>query len=249
MTKGVLLFCFDTEHTKYHRILEKCVGLIKRNLRVEITVVTDIDTFKQMQPLGFVNYKLMEPELGNRKAGKDWRNVDRHMAYELSPYDVTLVMDIDYLPFTGNLRQLLDTQYDKKKKKNAYDLTGRNSFDQRRWSMIEMVWATVLVFRKGNKAKRIFDTVKHVKNYYQYYVEMYRIYDRSFRNDYAFAIALQQANGFVDYATIPLSLPTLPPDCEVVQMNDTGIAWKYQDQINFTTYQDVHVLNKELANV
>ena len=249
MTKGVLLFCFDTEHTKYHRILEKCVRLIKKNLRVEITVVTDIDTFKQIEPLGFVNYKLIEPELGNRKAGKEWRNVDRHMAYELSPYDVTLVIDIDYLPFTDNLKQLLDTRYDFLVSKHAYDLTGRNSFDHRRFSMIDMVWATVLVFRKGAKAKRIFDTVKHVKNFYQYYVEMYRIYDRSFRNDYAFAIALQQANGFMDYAQFPIHLPTLPPDCEVVQIDDTGIAWKYQDQINYTTDQDVHVLNKELANV
>ena len=249
MTKGILLFCFDTEHTKYHRILEKCVRLVKKNIQVDVTVVTDIDTFKQIRPLGFVNYKLIEPELGNRKAGKDWRNVDRHMAYELSPYDVTLVMDIDYLPFTDNLRQLLDTRYDFLVSKHAHDLTGRDSFDQRRFSMIDMVWATVLVFRKGTKAKRIFDTLKHVKQYYQHYVELYRIYDRSFRNDYAFAIALQQANGFVDYDTFPLKLPTLPPDCEVVELDDTGIAWKYQDQINYTTDQDVHVLNKELANV
>ena len=249
MTKGVLLFCFDTAETKYHKILERCVRLIKKNLKLDVTVVTDITTFEATAPLGFVNYKLIEPELGNRKSGKDWRNVDRHMAYELSPYDVTLVMDIDYLPFTDNLRQLLDTQYDFTVSKHAYDLTGRDSFDHRRWSMIDMVWATVFVFRKGKTAKRIFDTLKHVKQYYQHYVELYRIYDRSFRNDYAFAIALQQANGFVDYDTFPLKLPTLPPDCEVVELDDTGIAWKYQDQINYTTDQDVHVLNKELANV
>jgi len=246
MTKGVLLFCFDTEHTKYHRILEKCVRLIKKNLEVEITVVTDIHTFRQMAPLGFVNYKLMEPELGNRKAGKEWRNVDRHMAYELSPYDVTLVIDIDYLPFTDNLKQLLDTRYDFLVSKHAYDLTGRNSFDQRRWSMIDMVWATVFVFRKGKKAKRIFDTLKYVKDYYQYFVEMYRIYDRSFRNDYAFAIALQQANGFLDYDTLPIKLSTLPPDCKLIKFTDTGIAWQYNDQINYTENQDVHILNKEI---
>ena len=249
MTKGVLLFCFDTEQTKYHRILEKCVRLVKKNLKVEITVVTDMETFRQMRPLGFINYKLIEPELGNRKAGRDWRNVDRHMAYELSPYDVTLVMDIDYLPFTDNLLQLMDTRYDFLVSKHAHDLTGRDSFDTRRWSMIDMVWATVLVFRKGSKAKRIFDTVKHVKEYYQHYMELYRIYDRSYRNDYAFAIALQQANGFVDYDTFELRLPTLPPDCKILKVDEMGLAWHYQDQINYTTDQDVHVLNKELANV
>lgn len=246
MTKGVLLFCFDTADVKYHKILERCVELIKKNLQLQITVVTNYDTFKQIKPLGFINYKFVEPELGNTKLGKEWRNVDRHLAYELSPYDTTMVMDIDYLPFTDNLRQFLDTDYDFLISKHAHDLTDRNSFDQRRWSMIDMVWATVFVFRKGKKAKRIFDTLKYVKDYYQYFVEMYRIYDRSFRNDYAFAIALQQANGFLDYDTLPIKLSTLPPDCKLIKFTDTGIAWQYNDQINYTENQDVHILNKEI---
>ena len=249
MTKGVLLFCFDTAEVKYHKILERCVSLVKKNLKLEITVVTNFDTYKKLKPLGFVNYKFIEPELGNTKLGKEWRNVDRHLAYELSPYDTTMVMDIDYLPFSDNLRQFLYTGYDFLVSRTAHDLTGRNTFDQRRWSMIDMVWATVFVFRKGKKAKRVFETLKYVKDYYAYFLELYRIYDKQFRNDYAFAIALQQANGFLDYDTLPISLPTLPPDCEVVQIDDTGIAWKYQDQITYTTDHDVHVLNKELADV
>jgi len=44
-------------------------------------------------------------------------------------------------------------------------------------------------------------------------------------------------------------LPTLPPDCEVVEMTNEGIAWKYNDQISYVTGQDVHVLNKELFDV
>ena len=109
MTKGILLFCFDTPETKYHTVLERCVGLIKKNLQLEITVVTNHETFKKIKPLGFINYKLIEPELGNKKNGKEWRNVDRHLAYELSPYETTLVMDIDYFPFTDNLKQFLNT--------------------------------------------------------------------------------------------------------------------------------------------
>ena len=45
-------------------------------------------------------------------AGKTWKNVDRHLAYELSPYAKTLVMDIDYFCFTDNLKQFLNTDYD-----------------------------------------------------------------------------------------------------------------------------------------
>jgi hypothetical protein len=249
MTKGVLLFCFDTAQVQYHKILERCVHLIKKNLQLEITVVTNFSTFKKIKPLGFINYKFIEPELGNTKMGKEWRNVDRHLSYELSPYDTTLVMDIDYLPFTDDLRQCMDTCYDFLISKSALDLTNRNSFNQRQWSMIDMVWATVFVFRKGKKAKRIFDTLKYVKDYYAYFLELYRIYDKQFRNDYAFAIALEQANGFITYDTLPMALPTLPPDCNILQVNETGIVWQYNDQINYTENQDVHVLNKELANV
>jgi len=249
MKKGVLLFCFDTIDHEYHKILERCVYLIKKNLKLEITVVTDIVTYKRLKPLGFVNYKLIEPEIGNRKNGQDWLNVDRHMAYELSPYDVTLVMDIDYFPFTDNLRKFLDTKYDFLISKNAYDLTNRNSFDTRRFSIIDMVWATVFVFRKCEKTRMLFDMVKYVKSYYSYFCDMYRIYDKRFRNDYAFAIALEQLNGFISYDTLPYRLPTLPPDCKVIGMDDTGLAWRHNDQINYTNDQDVHVLNKEVAHV
>jgi len=170
MSKGVLLFCFDTEHTRYHRILERCVRLVQKNISKNITVITDFKTYSMMSPMGHINYRFIEPELGNKKNGLEWRNVDRHMAYELSPYDTTLVMDIDYLPFSDDLAKFLDTRYDFLVSKEAYDLTGRDSFDLRRYSMIDMVWATVLVFRKGPKAKRVFDCVKYIKSYYSYFL-------------------------------------------------------------------------------
>jgi hypothetical protein len=249
MTKGVLLFCFDTAEVKYHKILERCVGLIKKNLNSEITVVTDFNTFSKLKSLGFINYKFIEPELGNTKNGVEWRNVDRHMAYELSPYDTTLVMDIDYFCFTDNLKQLFDTDHDFLVPDTAHDLSGRNTFDQRRWSMIPMVWATVLLFKKNHRVKMIFDTVKYVKQYYSYFTDMYRVYAKNLRNDYLFAMALQQINGFTGYDKLPFPLPTLPPDCEVVKITDNGLAWKHGDQISYVEDQDVHVLNKELLNV
>ena len=82
MSKGVLLFCFDTEHTRYHRILERCVRLVRKNISDQITVVTDFHTYQRMSPMGHINYRFIEPELGNKKNGQEWRNVDRHMAYD-----------------------------------------------------------------------------------------------------------------------------------------------------------------------
>ena len=112
-----------------------------------------------------------------------------------------------------------------------------------------MVWATVFIFKKTPKSKKIFDMIKYVKKHYPHFNQLYRIFAQNLRNDYVFAIALQQLNGFVDYDTLPIALSTLPPDCKVVKMTDDGIAWSYNDQINFIEHQDVHVLNKEVADV
>ena len=49
MNRGVLLFCFDTEHTKYHKILEKCVGLIKKNLKLAYGNDTISSLIKQFE--------------------------------------------------------------------------------------------------------------------------------------------------------------------------------------------------------
>jgi hypothetical protein len=175
----------------------------------------------------FVDYKLIEPETGNTLLGKEWKNCDRHMAYELSPYDKTLVLDIDYFCFTDNLKSCFDTQHEFLVTSRAHDLAGFNSFDLREFSMIPMVWATVLYFRKTEKVKKIFQTVKYVKDWYPYFVELYRINSKNFRNDYAFAIALRQINGFMDYEQFPFSIPTLPRDCEVTQITEKGLSWKY----------------------
>ena len=249
MSKGILLFCFDTEQTKYHKILEKSVGLIKKHLALPITVVTNFATFKQLKPLGWIDYKFIEPELGNTKGGKPWNNADRHMAYEISPYESTLVMDIDYFCFSDNLLQMFDTKYDFLVTDRAYDLSGRNSFDHRRFSMIPMVWATVLMFKKNEKVKKIFDMVKYVKKFYPYFNDLYRIASNNLRNDYVFAIALQQINGFTGYAKFPFALATLPPDCKVVKMEEDGIAWTYDGKVDYIEGHDVHVLRKEIDYV
>jgi len=249
MSKGVLLFCFDTQDTKYHKILERCVELVKKNLKVPITVITNFETFKKMLPMGFVNYKFIEPERGNKLGGKDWNNVDRHLAYELSPYDTTMVLDIDYFCFTDNLTQCFHTDYDFLVPDRAYDLTGKNSFDLRKWSMIPMVWATVLLFKKNDKVKKIFETVKYIKKHYQYFNAMYRIHGKNLRNDYLFAMALQQINGFIGYEKLPFALPTLPRNCKILTMTNTGITWKDHNTIGYVENQDVHVLNKELFDV
>ena len=211
MSNGVLLFCFNTETCEYYRIAERCVELIKKNLKLEITIVTNLETFKKLKPLGMINYKLINNETGNKRGKEQWHNF--------------LIHD------------------------KIHDLTNKDVYNFRFNSIIPMLWATVIVFKKTSRAKRIFDMVKYIKQHYQHFCDLYRVDIRNFRNDYAFSIAVNQVNGHIQQKFLPGKLPTLPGIAKVLKINDTGVVFKYDDKINYVENQDVHILDKELTNV
>jgi len=249
MKKGVLLFCFNTPTCDYHKIAEHCVRLIKKNLKLEITIVTNFETYKRFKPMGFINFILHDHAKGNKRMGQEWNNLDRCHAYDLSPYDKTILIDCDYFPFTDHLLTYLEVDDDFLIHDKIHDLTHKGVYNFRNNSVIPMLWATVIVFEKTQRAKSIFDMVKYIKKHYQYFCDLYRIDFRNFRNDYAFTIALNQVNGHTQQKFLPGNLPTLPGIAKVLEIKDNGIIFKYDNKINFVEDQDVHIIDKELYNV
>tara|TARA_R100001015_G_scaffold17578_1_gene9788 strand:- start:1041 stop:1793 length:753 start_codon:yes stop_codon:yes gene_type:complete len=249
MTTGVLLYCFDTPETNYHKLAERCVAQIKKHLQLEITIVTDIFTYKKFKPMGMINYKLVEAETTNSRSyrGKKipWYNKERALAYEHSPYDTTILMDCDYFVFSKTLLELCETKFDIMLHDKVNDLTGKDMILGDNESSLPLVWATVTLFRKSEKTKRIFDLIKHIQEYYVHYKNLYRIKFPNYRNDYAFAIALHQLNLG---NTIPTPMSMLADSVDVIESDDEGIVFKYQDNVNFTSGLDVHVMDKEWCN-
>ena len=47
MTTGVLMYCFDTPEVNYHLLAERCVAQIRKYLKLEITIVTNFETFEK----------------------------------------------------------------------------------------------------------------------------------------------------------------------------------------------------------
>ena len=249
MKTGVMMYCFNTEFYRYDKIAAKTVPLAKKNLGLEVTLVTNSETYDKLPPLGFVNYKLIENEKGNTIDSKPWHNLDRHRAYEISPYDTTLLLDLDYFCYTDHLLTYANSKNDFLIHDKVYDITGNGSYDFRRNSIIPMLWATVIVFKKTNRAKRVFDMVKHIKEHYQYYCSLYRVDFKNFRNDYAFAMALHQVDGFVSTSKLPVALPTLPGSAKVTHFDEQGITWEMANQMGIVTGTDVHVIDKGVAHV
>ena len=245
MSKGVLLFCTNTPTCEYHKIAEHCVELIKKNLKLEITIITDFDTYKKFKPMGMINYKLIEPEIGNKRLGEQWNQLERRDAYNLSPYDTTILIDCDYFCYTNNLLTYIDQKEDFLIHDKIHDLTGSGVYNFRDDSIIPMLWATVIVFKKTERVKKIFDMVSHIKDHYQYFCELYRIRFTNFRNDYAFSMALNQINGMTQQKFLPGRIATLPGLAKIKKFKPNGIVFEYEDKIGEIEDQDVHVINKE----
>ena len=253
MTTGVLLYCFDTPEVAYHKLAERCIKQIQKHLKLEITLVTNFETFKKFKPLGVINYKLVDNKIGNRRSYRGqsitWHNLERSMAYEHSPYDNTILMDCDYFVFTNNLLTYINTEYDFLLHNKVHDLTGEDMIEGRNESTVPIVWATVTIFRKSEFAEQVFDLIKHIQQYYDHYRNLYRIKFRNYRNDYAFAIALHQLNGMNAYKNfIPTPMAMLAHEVDVLEMSDTGIVYKYGKRLGAINNQDVHVMDKEFVN-
>jgi len=249
MQQGVLIYCFDTPEVSYHKVANVSMSLVREYLDLPITVITNHATLSSWQHRPEANFVIIENATNNTKLGLPWHNLERCEAFDNSPYDRTIVIDVDYLCFSDKLKSLCNSRHDFLIHDQAHDVSQRQVLTYERMAMLPLVWATVLIFSKTERVRRIFGAVKLVKQNYHHYCNLYRINYKNFRNDYAFAIALNQINGYHGYDVIPDSIATLPHDCQVLSRDHHGLNYRYLNNVNRITCQDVHVLNKEFANV
>ena len=248
MSAGVLIYCFNSEQVQYHRTTNFCIELIKKNLSLPVTVVTNSATKQHIN--GADSLVVIENQKNNQRFYKDktipWYNLERSSSYDHSPYDTTILLDSDYFVYTKNLLEVIASHYEFLLHNRVHDLTGRGRFEYNNSSMISLVWATVTVFKKTQRAKKIFDMIKHIQQNYSYFCKLYRIDFANFRNDYAFAMALNQIDGFNQQYFMPTAMSMIPTDTKVLKIDHTGIVFQYDKFVNLVTDQDVHVLDKEI---
>lgn len=242
-SKGVILFAFNTK-IDYVSIAEKSARLINKFLKLPVTLITNQDT----QSKYFDQVINVENDFENYRIGIDtgsiWKNGDRYRAYELSPYDHTLLLDSDYLILDNNLLKILDTCQDYVVMK-----TNRSPREKMNIKLGEMsidgVWATVVAFNKTPKAKCLFGLVGRVQRNYNYYRLLYKISHRNFRNDHAFAIADNILNGYKPSPGIPWSMMTLDNPIQQITVDGQRLVIREQEQAWVVPQQDLHVMDKQ----
>lgn len=241
-SRGVVLFAFNTDSVNYVYIAEQASRLIKHTLDLPVTLITEAGT----QSDYFDQIVYTENNVNNYRTGyaggTSWRNANRYSAYELSPYDETLLLDSDYLVLDKSLITILDVTQD-------YNLITQNqNMSQSMNSLmgqINFVWATVVIFKRTNRSQMLFELVQRIQHNYSYYRKLYNIQQRNFRNDYAFAIADNILNGYSLSKGIPWSMLTLDNIINKIELHQNKLVVREDNTAHVIPRQNIHIVDKD----
>lgn len=241
-SKGVLILYSENTSLNYKRLAELASRLAEHYLDLPCTVV-------KLQPVK-KNVRTFRYDDGIETI--EWNNVGRYSAYELSPYDETLLIDADYFIQNTNLGNYFETTNSFLCHNTSWDISGNDVFRHDQYltndgNGFEMRWATVIFFKKDTHAKNIFDTWKIVYENYEYYSRLFGFKFSPFRNDFALSIAYQICNGYKNTNTFIHKLPTISTTDTVLNYGNKNwlIKYKFKESYNVLRYKgDLHVMNK-----
>ena len=234
-SRGILAFALNTETTDYVSIANKTLSVASQKLKLPYTLITNTK----------------DNDLTNNRFDIDsntfvsWRNFNRHSAYELSPYDETLVVDVDYLVVDNSLLDIFKCNWDYLLQRNSHALTAEWA-DTMGDNSLPYVWATVFAFRKTPRAKLFFDLIDRIQKNYSYYRALFNIRERNYRNDYAFSIADIIINGYITQtSTIPGSLLAINQSINKIELQDSKFIVRDDSKAYIVPRTNLHIMSKK----
>lgn len=256
MTTGALMFAFNNEGIDYLKIAAWNAANIRRHLKIPVAVITDevvtTDVFDQVIHATKQDTDSRYFEDLNRTV--TWYNANRPDAWDLTPWDRTLLLDADYVIASDNLNLLLDMPTELMAFRDAYDMTNVNDFSGLNYfgkHHLPMWWATVMVFEHTNLTRFVFDSMKMIRANWQHYRDLYGINARTYRNDYALSIALGIVQGHTPYAdAIPWSMPSIMPGDKLTEYSRDAYKVEFTAQNGRREYccwanTDFHAMGKQ----
>lgn len=272
MKKGILIYAHNNESVDYALLSIISAGLAKKNLQVPVSLITDNKTVLWMKKskiyhraeIIFENIidNSIEYE-GNKRILHDgfdnktvpFINSDRFSAWDLTPYDRTLLIDSDFLILSSHLAEYWNADYDVMLGKEIKDFCDNRLGYYDRYisdTGVKLYWATTVMFTKNNYSKLFFDLVKYIKENYLKVSEIFRFNPAQFRNDIAFSIAKHILSGFEEIKSgdLPSVITTIDRDI-LFDVKDRKLSFlltpKMDQNYCAATVKDidVHVMNKQ----
>lgn len=272
MKKGILIIAHNNRDVDYAKMAIISGSLAKKSLSLPVSLITDVSTIEWMKESGTYDSAMLifeniietqRPQIDNYRKLHDGDNVNnvpfinanRSSAYDLTPYDHTLLIDSDFLIFTDILNNFWDIDDSVLLGESFSDIEGSRVGFLDKWTSetgVHLYWATTVMFKKDNYSKIFFNLVSFIKENYEYYSNLFRFDPRQYRNDISFSIAKHILDGFEK------SGPSLPPiltiqDKDVLLDFDNNLITVLVKEISgnegfilgSVKDQDIHLMNKQ----
>jgi hypothetical protein len=237
-SRGIVGFAVNTGATDYVAIANKTIPLAGKILGLPYTIITEDNIAKYAR---FSTRTDVDTGLA-----VEWKNVGRNGAYELSPYEETIVIDVDYVVQDRSLLQLFDTPWDYILQRNARSLNNSDMPSLMGERSLPYIWATVFAFRRTPQAEMFFDLVHRIQENYSYYRELFNITNRNYRNDYAFAMADIILNGFkIGTNSIPGPMLNVTQTITSIEILDNKLVIKDRERAYVIPKMNMHLMSKQ----
>ena len=273
MTQGILLYAHNNRTVDYALMAVIAGGLAKKNLQVPVSLITDASTIAWMQESNIFNHAesvfdhiitVDRPATDNQRRLHDGQNsqtipfinTNRSTAYELTPYDRTLLIDSDFFILSNNLGEYWNVDADVMLGNAINDIynDSRVGYLDRHVSDtgVKMYWATTVMFSKNLNSKLFFNTVNYVKENYSQFSDVFRFDSRQFRNDIAFSVAKHILDGYYqdDALSLPPVLSALDKDI-LHSVNGNTLTFLVDHKLTNSycataiSNIDIHIMNKQ----
>jgi len=277
MTTGVCFFAYNNEQIDYVKLALYAASQVKKHLNQPVCLITDeggLGWLKQSQGINTLqkyidDVVITEDEMKpNTRVHNDspwtefraqFSNSNKHKVFEYSPYDQTLLLDIDYIVKSDFLNHSWDRYDGVSMFSSSLFLDNNPPSPSDKWLFkygIKMWWSTVVYFDKSEKSKMFFDLWEHIADNYSFYQQMYNFPGKMFRTDYCVSIAAHILSGMQDgdvienFSGYPLHnmsqkddiVKAIDSNSWAMLVNNRKEPWK-----NILTVQedcDIHVMNK-----
>lgn len=217
--KGVCFFAYNNDQLDYVKMALAAGKYVKKNLKLPVCLITDEGSeswleeshskaiIKEVFDYIVITNDVMKK---NRRRHFDspwtefaaqFNNSNKHKIYEYSPFEQTLLLDIDYIVKTDTLLKYFDNERPVCMFDNATTLRNElPALDERFLydAGIKMWWSTVVYFNRSDFSKLFFDTWAHVADNYEFYQYLYNFPSKLFRTDYCVSIAVHILAGMQD---------------------------------------------------
>lgn len=277
LDQGVCFFAYNNDQIDYAAMAILAAGFVKKYLDVPVCLITDSGTeawLNQSQDKELIKKTIdyivvtddeMRPN-HRRHFDSPWsefsaqfNNSNKHKIWDYSPFNKTLLLDIDYIVKSDFLLNAFENYTGVAMFDRALSIQNEHPAPPERKlydAGVKMWWSTVVFFDRSDFSKLFFDTWAHVAENYEFYQYLYNFPPKLFRTDYCVSIAAHILHGMEDspvienFDDIPMYYMSQKDD--IVDVNNiqdwiflaTNTKENWKNILVKHTGLDLHVMNK-----